>query len=331
MKLRSAGLFFAVMFLAAFTAEFAAAPARAEAIDLQYSAITLHQKDFSVTRAGKLIWRGWLKIWSQDPRFGGLSSILVRRDGNGMVSLTDKGYWITARLRYDTGGELVGIGNGAIGSLIDPKGRRIARTSRGDAESLARLGAALVVGLEGRRHRLWLYPPGAHPFARPPRRLATPSALRLARINGGIEAMTELPRGRLLIVAEKYPKPPADFHAWLFDGRKGQPRSYTRHGLFHPVGAAALPSGDVVVLERRFTWIGGVASRIVRLTMAQIESGGVLKGVEIAALAPPQVMENFEGIDTRPGPDGAALIYLIADDNFNAAQSTLLLMFSLPR
>lgn len=319
----------AVIFLAVFAAEFTAASARAEAIDLQYRGITLHQEDFSVTRVGKLVWRGGLKIWSRDPRFGGLSSILVRRDGRGMISLTDKGYWITARLAYDKDGSLAGIGRGTIGALIDPNGRSVAQTRRGDSESLARIGNALAVSLEGRPHRLWLYPPASRPFARPPRRIMAPRSLQFAPVNGGIEAMAEMPGGRLLIVAEKFPEPPANFRAWFLDGRRWHPRSYTRHGLYNPVGAAALPSGDLLVLERRFTWVGGVASRIVRLTVPEIESGRALKGAEIAVLEPPLVTENFEGIDARQGLDGTTLIYLVADDNFNPAQTTLLLMFSL--
>ncbi len=304
---------------------------RAEAIDLDYSPIALHPEDATVSRVGKLAWRGGLVIRSPDPRFGGLSSLLVSRDGGRITTLTDKGYWLTARLLYDSSGNLSGIAGGEIGPLIGPDGRAISNTRRGDSESLARLGNALVVGLEGRQHRLWVYRPGARPFARPPLRLRTPRALRKAHINGGLEAVAELPGGRLFIVAERFPEPPANFHAWLLDRRKWRRRSYARHGLFKPVGAAALPSGDLLVLERRFTWVGGVASRIVRLSLAALESGEVLDGAEIALLEPPLVVENFEGIDTRRGPNGATLVYLVSDDNFNPLQTTLLVMFALDR
>ncbi len=303
--------------------------AQGDAIELDYAPIALHPENDAVRRVGKLAWRGGLKIRSSDARFGGLSSLLVSRDGGRMIALTDKGHWLTARLRHDAGGNLSGITGADIGPLIGPDGRAVADTALGDSESLARLGNALVVGFEGRPHRLWVYRPGGHPFARPPLRLITPRLLRRAPVNGGIEALAGLPGGGLFIVAERFPKAPENFHAWLLDGRKWRRRSYARHGLFHPVGAAAMPSGDVLVLERRFTWIGGVASRIVRLGATALRSGEVLEGKEVAVLDRPLVVENFEGIDTRPGRSGTTLIYLVSDDNFSAVQNTLLVMFAL--
>jgi hypothetical protein len=299
------------------------------AIDLDYRPVTLHPEDETVTRVGRLSWRGGLQISSSDPRFGGLSSLLVSRDGVRMTTLTDKGYWITARLKYDKRGALTGIGGGEIGALRGPGGRSVAGTRQGDSESLARLGGGLVVGLEGDRHRLWAYPADLRPLRRRPYPLAAPRDLASAHINGGLEALAELPDGGLFAVAERFPEPPEDFHAWIFTAGRWRGRRYARHGMFHPVGAAALRPGGLLVLERRFTWIGGLASRVVQLGAAALDSGRVLRGAEIALLDRPLLTENFEGIDTRPGPDGAMLVYLVSDDNFNALQNTLLVMFAL--
>jgi len=52
--------------------------------------------------------------------------------------------------------------------------------------------------------------------------------------------------------------------------------------------------------------------------------------VELATLAGPMTVDNFEGIATRRGPKGETLIYLVSDDNFRSGQRTLLLMFALP-
>ena len=81
------------------------------------------------------------------------------------------------------------------------------------------------------------------------------------------------------------------------------------------------------MLERRFTWLGGFGSRIVRVRGDHIRADAALEGSEIATIDPPLTSENFEGIAVRPLPGGGAYIYLVSDDNFHALQRTLLLMF----
>ena len=55
----------------------------------------------------------------------------------------------------------------------------------------------------------------------------------------------------------------------------------------------------------------------------------LIDGETIAELRPPLTMDNFEGIEARRGPRGETLVYLVSDDNFNAEQRTLLMMFEL--
>ncbi len=105
--------------------------------------------------------------------------------------------------------------------------------------------------------------------------------------------------------------------------------SYAKEGAFTPTGAARLPDGDVIVLERRFTLLGGLAARLLRLEAAALRPGAALGGRELARLGPPLSVDNMEGIATRRGPGGETLIYLISDDNFHPLQRTLLLMFEL--
>ena len=96
--------------------------------------------------------------------------------------------------------------------------------------------------------------------------------------------------------------------------------------IFRPTGAATLDNGDVVVLERRFTVIGGVAAR---LRLLKNVATGNLEGKVIAELIPPVSVDNMEGIAVRRDPSGNYLIYLLSDDNFFPVQRTLLLIFEL--
>ena len=100
---------------------------------------------------------------------------------------------------------------------------------------------------------------------------------------------------------------------------------------FEPTGAALLPDGDVLVLERSFSLLGGIVVRLVRVAPGDLVPGLLVVGREVARLQPPLTVDNFEGVAARRGPAGETLIYLVSDNNFSALQRTLLLMFELTR
>ena len=91
----------------------------------------------------------------------------------------------------------------------------------------------------------------------------------------------------------------------------------------------ALAGGDVLALERHFSPVGVVAARLVRIPAGTIKPGAVLEGKELARLAWPLVVDNFEGLAVSDGPKGETIVYLLSDDNFNPLQDTLLLQFRL--
>jgi hypothetical protein len=105
---------------------------------------------------------------------------------------------------------------------------------------------------------------------------------------------------------------------------------------FRPAGAALLPGGDVLVVERRFPPIG---VRVVRLSRASLDATGPFAPEEIARIEAPLTVDNFEGVEARrDAASGQTLVYLLSDDNGCAKdgatrvpglQRTLLLMFSL--
>ena len=77
----------------------------------------------------------------------------------------------------------------------------------------------------------------------------------------------------------------------------------------------------------------------MRLSRDDLEGDGPLVPREVARLAPPLTLDNFEGLDVRRDASGATLLYLVSDDNGcgkrrnvvapRALQRTLLLMFEL--
>jgi len=269
------------------------------------------------------------------PDVGGVSAIDVAADGASALLISDRGGWVTVALSYDGGGDLAGAAVTARGRLIGPDGKALARKVRSDAEGLARLAdGTLLVSFE-RDHRLLAYPPAAPPFSRPPRVLAAPAALDDGPRNGGLEALAVLSDGRLLALAEQTTAAGfgADLGAaWLgtLDGGVNwQPLARRRSDGFRPSGAATLPGGDVIVLERRFIPPAGLSARLVRVPARTIVPGATLAGIELARLGPPDIAENFEGIAARATPDGTH-VYVVSDDNFSPLLRSVLLMLEVP-
>ncbi len=306
---------------AAMVAALLAAPAVAEPLAISTRPVALHPEDASVRAVGALQYRGGLDLRSRDRRFGGLSALAVDRSGRRLLALTDKGYRVDLALTYGAGGDLAGIGEAWIEALADLAEGSVAGTVLGDAESIAPTRDGYAIGFES-RHRLWLYRRDGKP-----RIIRSPRGLHRAPANGGIEALATLADGRLLALTERLNVDASHVRGWITAGRDWRPLRYRLFGRFVPAGAATLAGGDVLVLERRFTWLGGFASRIVRLRRADLRAGAVLDGAEVALIDGPLTVENFEGIAVRPLPGGGAHVYLVSDDNFHTLQRTLLLMF----
>ena len=300
----------------------------AEPLLLQVDQVQLHTEDHTVKRVGTLRFLGGLQLKSPDTRFGGLSGLDVSDDGKRIRFVSDVGYWVQAMLRYGPAGDLAGIGDAEIGRLLAPDGKPVTRKRDADAESLALVGSGIAVAFE-RNHRVWIYPDGANPFLSRPRQLPIAPALKNAPRNKGAEAFAVLDDGSLVIVAENFPVDAPITHGWIRKDRRWLRFDYERTGLFQPTGATVLPDGDLLVLERRFTYIGGVASRLTRIASADLKPGNLVRSRELARLEPPLIVENFEGVDVRRDGQGRTLIYLVSDDNFNALQRTLLLVFIL--
>ncbi len=307
-------------------------PARADRIVIHSSQVPLDGDNLVRTTVGKLVYRGGLSLSSPDPRFGGLSGLVVLEGGAGIVAISDTGWWVTARLVHDEAGRLIGVRDGALGPLTDPEGRPLHQKAWADAESLAPLGDGLAVGFE-RHHRIWRYPYGATPFATRPVPLPAPAGLDRAPANLGLEALTALPGNRLFALTEGLESGSGMLRGWIGEGpgvRTWHAFDWVRHGLYAPSGAATLPDGGVLVLERRFTLIGGLGVRVLRLAPGAIRPGARVDGHPIATFDPPVTVDNFEGIDVVPSRGGGPLdVYLVSDDNYNPLQRTLLMEFAL--
>lgn len=299
-------------------------PVRAEPIDVRARVLLLDATDPERMRVGRLEWRGGVSLSSSDPRFGGLSSLRVAADGIGFTAVSDEGWRVDGRMLYDLQGHLAGVEGVTLVPLLSRRGRPLPELGKheSDAESLVRdADGTLVIGFEG-DHRIVRYPgDGAAPSL-----VAPPPGLQQAPVNSGLETLVRLRDGRLLAITEKL-KVEGGVRGWIGGGKGGwQSFVWATSEGFVPTDATQLPSGELLVLERRFPPVG---ARLRLLPAASIKAGGLLDGTQIARLEGSLQLDNMEGIDARRGPAGETLIWLISDDNFSFLQRTLLLMFRL--
>ena len=300
----------------------------AEALRVRAKAVVVDPDQPERTRFGALTLLSSFALEANDKRFGGISGVALGADGNRLVAVTDRGYGLSARLIHDTTGRLTGMERWVITPLKTPDGKQVKRRLI-DAEAVEQeRDGAWLVAFEN-RHRVWRYPPSPEAFAALPEPVRMPPALSQAPRNGGLEAMTRLPDGRLLALTEKFQNADGSLKGWLISEGRAAGVSYLASDGFSPTDLAALSQGGVLVLERRFRPTSGVAIRLRYIPGKQLRPGARLRGRELVSLNMSLAIDNFEGLAVRESPQGEILLYMISDDNFNFFQQTLLWQFRL--
>ena len=308
-------------------ATLAAGGASAASIQLSARPVALDAEDRARQHVGDLQFLGGLALRSDAAAFGGLSGLSVGADGR-LAAVTDRGHWLTARIVRNDAGRLVDLADGEMGPLRDAQGRPLTGEWR-DAESLERLpNGDWLVSFEG-EHRVWRYPAEAGGLQGRPVPFPAPEAIARAPANGGVETLAPLADGRILMLAQGLKREGGARAGWLVSAGAVEPLGYRTAPNFLPTDAAVLPNGDVLVLTRHFTVLGGARVRLERVPAAAVDTGATLRGTLVARFQHPLTVDNFEGVATVQGEDGATLVYILSDDNFNFFQRTLLLLFRL--
>jgi hypothetical protein len=274
-------------------------------------------------RVGSLVFRGAVELRSRDSRFGGWSGLHVDAAGHATAA-SDAGYFAEFDLVEDRAGTLAGVRNGLLQTMTGPGGARLVRKRDRDAEELVVLPDGTRLVIFEHNVRIGIFPKGSAEA-----RSWIPLPNLVPSGNQGIEAAVRFADGSFLLIAERLGEAEGVRRAWLGEPGRWQPLDYVPPTNDDVSGAALLPGGDLLVLERSATVLGGFRSRLVRVPAAQLRPGARLAGSEILRLAPPYLSDNFEGVSVRETGGGAA-IYLISDDNYFVLQRTLLLKFELP-
>jgi hypothetical protein len=241
-------------------------------------------RDRARVRFGSLEYRSGLILTSSFRGFGGLSALRLDAKGERFISISDKGSWFTGRIVY-RGREMTGLDDVEAAPLLGADGRPI--TARGwyDSESIALDGSLVYVGLE-RANEILRYD-FSKGFTRARGEVVpAPPALRKLPRNKGLEALVMVPKGMplagtLIAFSERGLDAAGNLIAFLIGGKAPGQFSVRRDNNFDISDAVLLASGELLILERRFSWLSGVGIRIRSIPLKTIAPGAVVDGPAI--------------------------------------------------
>ncbi|WP_269072224.1 esterase-like activity of phytase family protein [Rhizobium sp. C4] len=287
----------------------------------------------SETVFGRLEFLVGLVMKSPDPNFGGWSSIRLRPDQTHFVGVIDNGDWITGALVRDAAGRLAGIADVDVTPMLAKSGRPDARKEKMDAESLAFRTGEVLVSFE-RVHRVDVYPDPGFQTSPPKRTLSKLIPDARLKANKGLETVVVAPAngplaGSPVIVAEESLNAAGDNYAAVLEGPRKGIFYVRRHGAFDISDGTFLPSGDLVLLERSFSLLQGVAIRLRLIRADDIRPDATVDGEELMVADLSYKIDNMEGVDAFHAADGSTHLVLVSDNNNSFLQSNLMLEFRL--
>lgn len=295
-------------------------------------------RERSRVRFGSLQYRSGLVLTSPHRGFGGLSGFRFLDDkGERFLALSDQGTWFTGAIRY-ADGKMVGLDDVEAAPMLNAEGRPITEKRLWyDTESLARDGSLVYVGLE-RVNQIMRFD-----FAKGGTRargevIPSPNAIRKLPVNKGLEALVFVPKGNdrslplagtLIAFSERGLDADGNLVAFLIGGPSPGQFAVRRTEKFDISDAVLLASGEVLILERKFSWFTGIDIRIRAIPLTSIAPGALVDGPELFRADLGHEVDNMEGIDAHVTGGGETVLTMVSDDNFSLLQRTLLLQFTL--
>ncbi|MDB5713628.1 MAG: esterase-like of phytase family protein [Sphingomonadales bacterium] len=292
-------------------------------ITIDAQPVPLYADNLEHSRIGALEYLGGWRLTSDNPAFGGLSSLDVA--GNSVTALSDAGGLVRFRI-----GKFGHISNATIAPVPAGCGGGREKTGR-DTESIAhdRWSGHWWIGFEWRN--VICRTNGDLGIGE---RVTQPPQMANWSRSSGPETLLRLTGGRFLAIAEANPQGGKIRPIVMFGGDPTDPKiprvmlGYLPPTGFSPTDATELPDGRILILNRSFALTSLFTACVTMIDPKSIRGGAVLHGPVIARFESPAISENFEGIASGT-ENGRTVVWIISDDNFASWQRTLLLKFAL--
>jgi hypothetical protein len=289
-------------------------------------------RDSSRVRFGELEFRGGLSLTSSFEALGGISAIHVEPDGSHFLALTDKGVWLRGRIVYE-GGRPIGIADAEMASILGPDGKPLAARRWYDTESLAEIDGTLYVGIE-RVEKIVRFNYRRDGLAARGEPIKVPDDFRTFTYNKSLECLAVPPKGsplagQLIAVTEHSLDAQGNHRSYVLDGDRVVRFSVKRSDNFDVSDCTILPPADLLLLERSYSPLRGIAMRIRRIPLDRIKPDALIDGKPLIVADMAYQIDNMEGIAVHTNAAGETILTLVSDDNFSFLQRNLLLQFAL--
>lgn len=263
-------------------------------------------------------------VWSEkNEAFGGLSGIEITDGGNSLVAVGDRGIWVTADLTRDASGKLRRAHLTGLGKLVGVDGERLRwNLGQTDAEGLdIDAEGRAYVSFEGQK-RIRRYDRIDGPAT------SMPHYAEFDRLlpNTSLESVAVAPDGTIYALPEQERRPTDTVPVYrLRDGVWDSDLRIPRGDEFKETDADFGPDGRFYVLERKFKWLGGFATRLRSFALGPdgFTDEQLLLKTGFGEL------DNMEGMSVWRDDQGRTRITLISDDNFFPLQRTYLIEYIL--
>lgn len=282
---------------------------------------------------GPLTFVGGFSMSGDRREFGQLSAFRFLTPGEQFLGVADHGYWFAGRIERDADGAPTGIGDFTMQAMVDEAGRVIDDKHRIDAEGLSVSDGIATVAFE-RQARVSEYRIDPDGIGGPTRDLDFLIPYHELRYNAGMETVARAPQdgvlaGARVVVAEKSIDTEGNIFAAVIEGPRKGIFKVRRTNEFDVTDGVFLPDGDLLLLERRFSYATGVAMRLRRIVGDAIRPDALVDGETLIEANMAYNIDNMEAIDIFRRDDGALVIALMSDDNQSWIQRSLYLEFEL--
>ena len=172
-------------------------------------------------RFGSLDFRGGLQLTSTEKLFGGLSGLLIARDGGSFVAISDRGQWFRGKLTYRDG-RLAALTDVETAPMRGPDGAAYSSRARFDSEALTEHAGKYCIGVE-RQNEIVCFDYAKQGLLARGQTIPVPAVVKTFPNNQGLEAVVGVPAGQelagaLIAISERSLDSEGNIVAVMIDG-----------------------------------------------------------------------------------------------------------------